>query len=137
MPADQTHPITTQLKILRSEAIARLNDAVRLGHDPRARIMITRGVADLLATTANSPNAAAQGLVNQARLMRQIAQAPIDPEDDPYGEHDFGAVTFMSVRLFWKIDAYADDGTFAHGSEAPWDAAVTKRVLTIMRADEY
>lgn len=137
MPVDQTDPITPQLTNLHSEAIARLNDAVRFGHDPRARITITRGVADLLDTTANSPSAAAQGLVNQARLMRQIAQAPIDPEDDPNGEQDFGTVTFMSVRLLWEIDAYADDGTFAPGSEAPWDAAVTIRVLTIMRADEY
>lgn len=137
MPADQTTPITLQPANSHSEAIARLNDAVRFGHDSKARIMITRGVADLLDTTAVDSNVAAQGLVNQARLMRQIAQAAIDPGDDPYGERDFGAVTFMSVPLFWKIDAYADDGTFAHGSEAPWDPAVTIRVLTIMRADEY
>lgn len=137
MPADHTNSIMPQSANSHSEAIARLNDAVRLGHDSRARIMITRGVADLLDTTAADSYVAAQGLVNQASLMRQIAQAPIDPGDDPYGERDFGAVTLMSVRLFWKIDAYAANGTFDHGSEAPWDAAVTIRVLTIMRADEY
>ncbi|WP_231735701.1 DUF3768 domain-containing protein [Novosphingobium sp. CCH12-A3] len=32
---------------------------------------------------------------------------------------------------------YAADGEFAFGSEAPWDPAMTTRVLTIMLASEY
>nr|WP_244487448.1 DUF3768 domain-containing protein [Aureimonas sp. Leaf460] len=54
---------------------------------------------------------------------------------DPYGDHDFGAVEHNGVRYFWKIDAY--DRNFAYASPDPADPAVTARVLTIMRADEY
>jgi hypothetical protein len=122
----------------RAAAIARLNDAVRLGRDRKARIVITRGVVDLLGGGETLPERrTARTIVHQVRLRRQIALAPIDPGDDPYGERDFGALTFMDERLFWKIDAYADDGSFSLGSEMPWDEGRTIRVLTIMRADEY
>ena len=57
------------------------------------------------------------------------------PENDPHGEHDFGAVENDGVRYFWKIDAYDRSLTFA--SPDPTDTSVTTRVLTIMRADEY
>ena len=57
------------------------------------------------------------------------------PDNDPHGEHDFGAVEHDGVRYFWKIDAYDRSLTFA--SQDPADPSVTTRVLTIMRADEY
>jgi hypothetical protein len=57
------------------------------------------------------------------------------PDNDPHGEHDFGAVEHDGVRYFWKIDAYDRSLTFA--SPDPADPSVTTRVLTIMRADEY
>lgn len=58
-----------------------------------------------------------------------------DRDNDPYGEHDFGAVEVGGQRYFWKIDAY--DRALLGGSPDPTDPAVTTRVLTIMRADEY
>jgi hypothetical protein len=58
-----------------------------------------------------------------------------DAENDPYGEHDFGAVEVGGARFFWKIDAY--DRALCGSSPDPADPAVTTRVLTIMRADEY
>jgi hypothetical protein len=57
------------------------------------------------------------------------------PDNDPHGEHDFGTVEQDGARYFWKIDAYDRSLTFA--SPDPADPAVTTRVLTIMRADEY
>ena len=57
-----------------------------------------------------------------------------DNSNDPYGEHDFGAVEVGGERFFWKIDAY--DRALSGGSPNPADTAVTTRVLTIMRADE-
>ena len=55
--------------------------------------------------------------------------------DDPYGEHDFGAVEIAAEKFFWKIDYY--DEAMNGGSEDPADPARTTRVLTIMLADEY
>ena len=58
-----------------------------------------------------------------------------DADNDPHGEHDFGAVEVGGQRFFWKIDAY--DRALLGGSSDPTHHAVTTRMLTIMRADEY
>jgi hypothetical protein len=52
-----------------------------------------------------------------------------------YGEHDFGALEVEGERLFFKID-YFDQTLSAH-SPNPADETATKRVLTIMLAEEY
>ncbi len=56
-------------------------------------------------------------------------------DNDPHGEHDFGAFEHAGQRIFWKIDYYAPD--MEHGSENPADPQQTVRVLTIMLAREY
>lgn len=58
-----------------------------------------------------------------------------DHGNDPYGEHDFGAIQHGGVRHFWKIDYY--DRDFIYASPDPADPTVTARVLTIMRAEDY
>ena len=58
-----------------------------------------------------------------------------DEDNDPYGEHDFGALEVEGERLFFKIDYY-DHDLSAHSPD-PADPSVTKRLLTIMLADEY
>jgi hypothetical protein len=55
--------------------------------------------------------------------------------DDPYGEHDFGAVEFQDNKYFWKIDYYSDD-SYEYGAEDP-SSPLTRRVLTIMHSSEY
>ena len=70
------------------------------------------------------------------QLMRAVQAFPaFDDGNDPYGEHDFGAVKLNGETYLWKIDAYADD--LVHGSPDRADPDVTLRVLTLMRADEY
>lgn len=56
-------------------------------------------------------------------------------ENDPYGEHDFGAITYKGVKYFFKIDYY--DQELEAGSEDPAAPNLTCRAMTIMRADEY
>ncbi len=58
-----------------------------------------------------------------------------EPGNDPYGEHDFGAFTACGRKIYWKIDTY--DKTMTYASPAPWDPMQSRRVLTILRADEY
>lgn len=55
--------------------------------------------------------------------------------DDPYGEHDFGAFQFNGQKILWKIDYY--DLKMEYLSENPADPVKTKRVLTILLANEY
>ena len=56
-------------------------------------------------------------------------------DNDPHGEHEFGAFNLGPERLFWKIDYYDKD--LAFGSPDPTDPSVTRRVLTVMLASEY
>lgn len=62
-----------------------------------------------------------------------------DADNDPHGEHDFGAFEIGTdegdVRIFWKIDLY--DPAYRMGSGDPANPALTRRVLTVMLASEY
>ena len=56
--------------------------------------------------------------------------------NDPYGEHDFGAFDHpLAGKVFWKIDYY--DADLAFGSPDPQDPVLTRRVLTVLLAEEY
>jgi Protein of unknown function (DUF3768) len=56
-------------------------------------------------------------------------------ENDPYGEHDAGSLELDGMNLLWKIEYY--DPLFDGRSRDPADAAVTRRALTILLAEEY
>ena len=60
-----------------------------------------------------------------------------EPENDPEGWHDFGAVDIRGEKIFWKIDLYEGDSDFRYGAEAPDNPATTVRVLTIMMASDW
>ena len=76
------------------------------------------------------------GLLGTLEIQQLVASYNAFSEDnDPYGEHDFGALTYAGEKLFWKIDYY--DVTLTAGSPDPADPNVTTRVLTIMLASEY
>ena len=57
------------------------------------------------------------------------------PDNDPYGEHDFGAFTVAKQKYFFKISYY--DKSLEYGSPDPSDVSLTTRVLTLMFASEY
>ncbi|MEL6876598.1 MAG: DUF3768 domain-containing protein [Pseudomonadota bacterium] len=120
----------------RSERIARLNDRARQAMGLAGIAVATEGFRAL-------PEA------DQSRV-RELVETfdAFTPDNDPYGERDFGAIyqdsngSWMTTRpaqlaetVFWKIDAYDRDVRF--GSEDPANPAVTRRVLTIMLASEY
>jgi hypothetical protein len=99
-----------------------LNDAFRTTL-AEGKCVVSVGVADLGLPFATAAAAAAR------------AYQDFMPDNDPDGEHDFGAFRIGEHRLVWKIDYY--DPTLRYGSRDPSDPAETKRVLTIMLAEEY
>ncbi len=55
------------------------------------------------------------------------------PDNDPYGEHDFGSVIWYEEKTFWKIDYYDHALQYWHDPLDP----DCRRVLTVMLASEY
>lgn len=83
-----------------------------------------------------TPGIRAMGLVAMIELRLQIAKFDaFTADNDPYGEHDFGSLTFQGQTVFWKIDYFDDTLTWA--SPDPADPTLTTRLLTIMLASEY
>lgn len=107
--------------------IRALNDRFRQG-DPSVpgRFLMTTGVEALIG----GDTVKHADLISAVRAFDQFNQ-----DNDPHGEHDFGALAFQCARLFWKIDYYAPD--LEYGSDDPADPQKTVRVLTIMLAEEY
>ena len=107
--------------------IAQLNDAFRRGDQsvPGQRF-ITAGVVHLLKQL---------GIPNETLIQRVAQFDDFTQHSDPHGEHDFGAIEFLGHQLFWKVDAY--DVDYNMGSDDPTDLSKTRRVLTIMLAEEW
>ena len=119
--------------------IARLNDLARKAMGIACTAIATVGFRSL-------PEA------DQSQVRELIETYDAFTEDnDPHGERDFGTIYQLGnghwmterprlrederERVFWKFDYYDRDLQF--GSEDAANPAVTRRVLTIMLADEY
>lgn len=105
-----------------NKKIAQLNDLLRDTFFT-GRVILTDGVASLPIDERNEVISNVQTYSN------------FTADNDPYGEHDFACFTVNNSKYFWKIDYYNSDMTA--GSENPTDPTITKRVLTIMLAEEY
>lgn len=107
----------------REETIAHLNDRVRLGQDPTARMLITRAC---LATFASEDTG--DGLRAQVGLVRAVRAFQFSGAEA--AERNRGSFRFQGSEVFFAIDYY--DRELTYGSEDPADPDVTTRVLTIM-----
>ena len=104
----------------RTQRIRQLNDQARQTLTG-CRVLVTPGVRALDATVA------ILGMVQQ--------YSDFTPDNDPYGEHDFGSFRFQDETIFWKVDYYDLDLTM-HSPDAA-EPEVTSRVLTVLLGSEY
>ena len=109
-------------------SIAEINDkfrkAVFFRPQSKGRLVLTQGVTTLDDETL------------KAIALEILNQNEFDADNDPHGEHDFGAVDLPTApKVFWKIDYYASRAC-QYGAENPADPS-TYRVLTVMLAEEY
>ena len=103
--------------------IAELNDLARTTMGIGCRLIQTAGI-----------NALAPAVQSTIREQVETFNA-FTKHNDPHGEHDFGSFEVAGQRVFWKFDYY--DRDLQYGSEDPADPSQTRRVLTIMLAEEY
>ena len=103
-----------------TDRIRKLNDQARQSFTG-CRVFITPGI---------------QALDDIDAVMHKVQQFDeFTPDNDPYGEHDFGSFRHNGDTAFWKFD-YFDLDLQMHSPDAS-DPAVTARVLTVMLANEY
>ena len=109
----------TETTLLRTRA---LNDAVR--KCPYAgELFVTSGIANL-------PWHEQADILARVQTFNEFAE-----DNDPHGEHDFGLFAHHGRTIYWKIDYY--DLLLKNGSDDPSDPAATRRVLTVLLAEEY
>jgi hypothetical protein len=120
--------------------IAELNDAFRkkiigiviyqpvpgvMTHREQNSVVITQGVYGFCRNPANTVD-----------LLQMVQDYDDFSEDnDPYDEHDFGSFTWSGKSLYFKIDYY--DLNYEYASEDASNPDITRRVLTILLAEEY
>jgi hypothetical protein len=105
-----------------AERIRALNDKLRTAGEG-GEIIITRGIHAL------RPDVVVV-VVEAVQSFNDFTAA-----NDPHREHDFALLEIGDQRVMFKIDYY-DLKLSGHSPDAG-DPAVTRRVLTIMLADEY
>ena len=119
--------------------IARLNDLARRAMGIACTVVATVGFRSLPDTDQSC-----------VRELIETFDAFTD-DNDPHGERDFGCIYQLGdgcwtterprvrederERVFWKLDYYDRDLQFASDDAA--NPAITRRVLTMMLADEY
>lgn len=78
---------------LQASRIRQLNDQFRTRFTG-GKVMITRGIEALGPL-------AVLGIMDEVRAFQNFHD-----DNDPHGEHDFGAFEWCSDTIFWKIDLY-------------------------------
>ena len=104
------------------DRIQALNDRAR-SNGSDGLIVITAGIAALHPKDQTA-------ILDRVRTFDDFT-----PDNDPHGEHDFGSFEHGRKTIFWKIDYY--DLLGCNGSRDPSDPVLTRRVLTVLFAEEY
>lgn len=103
-------------QIPQSNEIARLNDEFRQNIQA---VMITPGV---------------QALPDLPGLMQAVRGFDtFTPDNDPYGEHDFGSLLWHDKKTYWKIDYYDEELMCGEDPLSP----DCHRLLTVLLAEEW
>ncbi len=105
-----SNPETGEISPPDAATIAAQNDAFRrlacLGIAPdqpiQGRMHVTRSLME-----------AGDGFMAEA-VKATGAFETFEPENDPEGWHDFGAVTIRGETVFWKIDMFEADSDFRY-----------------------
>lgn len=106
----------------RSAEIQRLNDNLRkTGRG--GRVYFTEGIFNQGPEFAFAVFAAVE------------AFSSFNCHNDPYGEHDCASLMVDDQKVIWKIDYYDKTQTFQSPDAS--NPKVTKRVMTVMLAEEY
>jgi hypothetical protein len=112
----------TEIESTQTDRIRTLNDELRKNFSQGHAVM-TIGIASLGAE-------AIARIVKTVEVYDDFCHA-----NDPYEEHDFGSFEIEGHTILFKIDYY--DHTLTVHSPDPSDPSITKRVITIMLAEEY
>lgn len=105
------------------KCIRELNDRFRAAGVGKGSVLITSGIQ-------------AEGDDFLMEVVEAVkAFSDFNDDNDPWGEHDFGAVNVAGQKIFFKFDYYSPD--LSAGSENPANEGITHRVLTIMLSSEY
>lgn len=106
--------------VIRKEKIVKLNDWLRK-EGKGGQVICTSGVFS---------SGKYKEIIEEVRNFDKFNE-----DNDPYKEHDFGKVTVDGNDYFFKIDYY--DKQHSGLSEDPADQTKTRRVMTIMKSEEY
>ena len=108
----------------KTEQIRALNDQLRQHLSQHTELaFMTPGIAAL-------GQEAVQRIVQTIAVYDDFCHA-----NDPHEEHDFGSFEADGHTIFFKIDYF--DRSLTYGSPDPSDPSLTRRVITIMLAQEY
>jgi len=105
-----------------AQTIAAQNDDFRL-HPNKGTLCLTAGIRAL-------GDLCVKEIIGKVRNFNNFNE-----NNDPYGEHDFGAFDYQGKKIFFKIDNYDTDFLFL--SPDVTNPRVTNKVLTVMLAEEY
>lgn len=94
-----------------AQRIAQLNDQFRRAEPGMpGKTVLTAGIIDLLN----------QQKIPLPKLAQLVANySDFNEDNDPHGEHDFGAFELGGAKCYWKIDAY--DPYYMMASDDPTD----------------